>query len=104
VDSTLREVRIEPDFTFYIPNAFTPNNDDVNETFSGKGTYVKEFEMLIFDRWGNMVYKSNDFNKPWNGAKNGKGDIVEDVYVYTITIVDYNKKKHYYKGIVTLVR
>lgn len=64
IDSTYHTIIIEPEFTFYIPNAFTPNNDMLNRTFSGKGQYIVEYEMTIFDRWGNLIYKTNDINLP----------------------------------------
>ena len=61
--------------------------------------------MSIFDRWGNKVFVTDDINKPWNGKiKNDAELTLLDVYVYVIEITDIRKKKHDYKGIVTLVR
>ncbi|HSH64995.1 MAG TPA: PKD domain-containing protein, partial [Bacteroidia bacterium] len=105
VDSTYREVVIQPEFSFYIPNSFTPNGDEINDVFSGKGLFIKDYEMIIFDRWGNTVFKTTDITIPWNGSKNNKSEpACEDVYIYLINITDSNRKKHAYKGIVTLVR
>ncbi len=96
---------IQPEFAFYIPNAFSPNGDGYNETFSGIGTLVNEFEMMIFDRWGNLIYQTNDIEKPWNGRANDGSYIAqEDVYVYKIRVWDQTRKIHEYRGSVTLVK
>ncbi len=104
-DTMFHAIVIEPDFLFYIPNAFTPDGDGINDNFIGKGVFIKEFEMSIFDRWGNLIYHTNDINKPWNGKANHGTEMAQaDVYVYKISVTDYNLRKHPYKGIVTLVR
>ena len=104
-DTAYQNVTIEPDFMFYIPNSFSPNDDGVNDTFTGKGIFIKTFEMMIFDRWGNLIFYTDDINKPWDGEANHGTEIAQqDVYIYKIKITDYNKKTHSYKGIVTLVR
>ncbi len=104
-DTAYKTVVIEPDFVFYIPNAFSPNNDIHNKTFSGKGLYIREYEMMIFDRWGNLIFFTDDINKPWDGRINNDTELAErDVYVYSIKIIDIKKDQHFYKGIVTLLR
>ena len=104
-DTMYKTVVIEPDFVFYIPNAFSPNNDIYNKTFNGKGLYIKEYEMSIFDRWGNLIYKTVDINLPWDGRFKNSTELAEaDVYVYSIKIIDIRKDEYFYKGIVTLIR
>jgi gliding motility-associated-like protein len=105
IDTTYQTITIEPEFVFYIPTAFSPNDDGVNDTFSGKGILMKEYQMAIFDRWGNLVYQTDDMNKPWDGKVNHGNDLAkQDVYVYTIKVTDIKNKKHNYKGIVSLVK
>ncbi len=105
IDTVYENVIIEMDFVFYIPNAFTPNDDGINDFFSGKGIFLGNYEMAIFDRWGNLVFFSDDYNKPWDGKANHGDALAQmDVYVYTIKLTDFKRKKHTYKGIVTLVR
>jgi gliding motility-associated-like protein len=104
-DTAYQTITIEPDFMFFIPNAFTPDGDGVNDTFTGQGIFIKTFKMSIFDRWGNLIYQTDDINKPWDGKANHGTEIAEqDVYVYVVTILDYKNRKHNYRGIVTLVR
>lgn len=107
VDATVKCLKIEPDFTFYIPNAFTPNQNGINEIFYGYGTYIKEFEMMIFDRWGNLIFESNDLMRGWDGKVQGgrSGNLVqEDVYVWKVKILDIRDVTHNYVGHVTVVR
>ncbi len=79
--------------TLYIPNAFTPNGDFLNEDFLAKGTGIASFDMSIFDRWGNLLFTSEDVSKGWSGKIQGgnyplKGDgsevSQEDVYIWRI--------------------
>lgn len=105
LDTASQAINIESDFVFYIPTAFSPDDDGMNDSFSGKGVFIKEFKMNIFDRWGNMVFVSEDINRPWDGKANkGKEIALADVYIYSITATDFKNRKHNYKGIVSLIR
>ncbi len=94
---------IEPYFTLYIPNAFSPNGDGYNDNFNVVGDYIFDFEMRIFDRWGNLVYHSTNVKNGWNGSMKGVS-AAEDVYVYLINATDYYNKSYSYKGTVTLIK
>lgn len=103
-DTSYQTVIVEPDFMFYIPSAFSPNDDNINDTFIGTGMFIKEFEMSIFDRWGNLIYKTNSLDKPWDGKANaGKEFAQQDVYIYSIKLTDFQLTKRLYKGTVTLL-
>ncbi len=105
-DSIKEPVIIQPEWTFYVPNAFTPNNGGLNQTFSGVGTELLSYEMWIFDRWGMLLYHCTDINQPWNGrVNNTSADICqEDTYVYLIEITDVFHNAHRYVGRVTLIK
>ncbi len=104
-DTAYKSIRIEPDWAFYVPNAFSPNSDGFNDNFQGYGFGLLEYEMIIFDRWGNNIYQTKNYDSPWDGRANKGADIAQmDVYVYVINIKDIKKVKHSYRGIVTLVR
>ncbi len=61
--------------------------------------------MSIFDRWGNLIYKTTDINKPWDGKANRGNEIAQgDVYIYVVKITDIKDKSHGYKGLVTLLK
>ena len=104
-DSTYRSITIEPDWAFFIPNVFTPNGDHINDSFQGYGFGLLEYEMMIFDRWGNKIYVTKSYDNPWDGRANNGDDIAQnDVYVYLIKIKDIKKVYHSYRGIVSLVK
>lgn len=105
VDSIVRSIEVKPEFAFYIPNTFTPNGDNVNEFFTGKGEAIIEYKMTIFDRWGNQIFETNDLNKGWNGfVKDGTEIAQEDIYVYKIFVKDFQNKDHKYVGHVNIVK
>ncbi|GAB4131781.1 MAG: hypothetical protein Fur0041_02480 [Bacteroidia bacterium] len=105
-DTAVYDVIIVPYTTLYIPNTFTPNDDGKNEFFFAYGGYVEDFQMLIFDRWGNKIFESKDINKGWDGKANGGKEIAQiDTYVYVVYYTEqFNNKKHKIIGHVNLIR
>ena len=106
-DSIVKLVDIKPAFTIYFPNAFTPNSDGMNDGFMASGIGIKEFNLQIFDRWGALIFESDDMNKAWDGSINGKGDYEnakQDVYVWKATVKDVLLKTHELIGHVSLVK
>ncbi|MFN6038745.1 MAG: PKD domain-containing protein, partial [Bacteroidota bacterium] len=107
IDSINHPVVIGPEFVLYVPNAFTPNGDGVNDVFypQGMGLDTESFELMIFDRWGNLIYTNNDFYKAWDGKPNGKDEVVmQDVYVWKITVKTYDGTKKNLIGHVSVIR
>lgn len=77
---------------FYMPNAFTPNKDGINDLFRIPPDMLLELhEFSIFDRWGNKIYTSRNLNDGWNGTYRGL-PAISSVYVYLIKGVDLNGK------------
>ena len=102
IDTIAGVVRVEDNFAFYIPNAFSPNGDGVNDSFRGFGVAIRAFSMSIYNRWGELIYRTNDYNQPWDGKV--KDTVQNDVYVYRIEVVDHHEEKHVYLGNVSVVR
>ncbi len=69
----------------YLPNAFTPDNDGLNDLFMAKGKNIDQFIMYIYDKWGMPIYNTDDISTGWDGTKNGN-PCPEGVYVY---LIDY---------------
>ncbi len=105
-DTATHCLKIDIDFTFYIPNAFSPGGSfGLNDEFSGIGSYFSDYQMWIYDRWGNMIFYTNDIDRRWKGTVgNGKTIAQEDVYVYLVKLFDNNKNEHVYKGTVSLIK
>lgn len=89
--------------TLYIPNAFTPNNDKVNDVFFVKGTNIKEFSMIIFDRWGLEMFSSSDINQGWDGKINGTMTS-DGTYFYLVKALGTDKVEINKQGTVTLFK
>lgn len=96
---------VGPDFTFYIPNAFSPNDDQKNDVFGATGGGIQKFQLLVFDRWGNQIFSTEDITQSWDGKVKGKADVAQqDVFVWKVTITDVFKKEHEFIGTVTIVK
>ncbi|MDR9488467.1 gliding motility-associated C-terminal domain-containing protein, partial [Salibacter sp.] len=82
----------------FIPNAFTPNGDGLNDKFEVQGIGITDYHILIFDRWGNLVFESNDINRSWNGLQNNSGEKVnQGTYNYKLQYrsADYELKERF---------
>jgi len=102
-DTLTKVLNIKDEFLLFVPNIFTPNGDGLNDVLSAKGIGIKHFEMSIFDRWGEMIFITNDINKAWDGTY--KGVACQDgAYVYKIDAIDMNSMKHTKTGHVTLLK
>ena len=101
----LKQVLLRPEVEIYIPNAFTPNlrGPDENNDFNVVAFNVQEYEIDIFNRWGQRVFYSNDISKAWDGNSLGK-PAPNGAYSYTIRLVNKQGKEFKYRGTVTLIR
>ncbi len=98
-------VTCETNNDYSVPNAFTPNGDNNNDIFCLQGwdVCITNFNVMIFDRWGEKVYESTNFNFCWDGIYNGKL-LDAAVFVYVINATKLNKDKINKKGNITLIR
>lgn len=104
-DTISQTIVITPSFTIYVPNAFTPDGDGVNDIFLPKGIGWRDYELRIFSRSGNQVFTTFDPLEGWDGSVRNAGRVtISDVYVWRIYVRDKNNRKQDYKGTVTLVK
>lgn len=104
IDSVMYPIIAYPDFHVWIPNAFTPGNDRLNEYFMPVGQGWRYAEMRIYTRWGEQIYMTNDARCIWNGRLDDGTFYPNDVYVYTMLFTTPIGEKHKRIGRVTLVR
>ncbi len=88
--------------TLFIPNTFTPNGDGLNDMFGPIGEGVSEFQMLIYNRWGQLIFESYDINKQWDGKYNGT-TVQTDAYVYSVYAKGYKKGRFHKNGTVKVI-
>lgn len=103
VDTVIYQIIIDPGgFDLFIPNAFTPNNDEHNELFVIKGRYIIDFNIKIFTRWGKKIFESDNIEKYWDGRFEGKL-VQQEKYTYLVTVLDINGATHEFTGIVHVI-
>lgn len=106
-DSASEIICIDPDVSIYVPNTFTPNEDGVNEVFIPVTTGINpdKYEFWVFDRWGNLIFYTDDLNEGWNGRVQGHDKLCQiDTYVWKVKCIDILDKKHNLIGHVNLIR
>ncbi len=103
-DQTIRF--FDPPMTIFIPTAFTPDGDGLNDIFKAEGLFVSDFHFMVFDRWGAVVFETRDINTGWNGAspKNKAGAVANDVYSYKYTATSWSGEIQERIGMVTVIR
>ena len=87
----------------YIPSAFSPNSDGTNDVFYVRGSDLAHFELKIYDRYGVLVYESNDMSAYWDGAYKDK-NLSSQVFIYSLYIESQAGHKEKHKGDLTLIR
>ncbi|MBX7183155.1 MAG: gliding motility-associated C-terminal domain-containing protein, partial [Bacteroidia bacterium] len=100
-------IEIRPVYSMYIPNAFTPNGNYQNELYSmvGEGYIEGTFEMFIYNRWGEELYRTRSLEHPWDGKDRTGKECPLGVYVYLARVKSGEDKKYKtYSGHFTLVR
>jgi len=89
--------------TLYVPNAFTPNGDGLNDIFRASGKNIEEFNMKIYNRWGELIFESFHIDDGWNGAI-GNYLVQPDVYIWDIIAKEHTGVAFERRGHVTVVR
>ncbi|HYG52399.1 MAG TPA: T9SS type B sorting domain-containing protein, partial [Flavobacteriales bacterium] len=102
-DTMVQPVYIIPETTIYIPNAFTPNGDGYNDVFLPVVRDVRQYLLMIYNRWGEVIWQTDNPLQGWDGTLNNKRTKV-DTYVYKVKYMDRQYMEHVEIGHVTLVR
>ncbi|NVO02491.1 MAG: gliding motility-associated C-terminal domain-containing protein, partial [Bacteroidetes bacterium] len=105
MDTASQIVHILPEYSFYVPNTFTPDGNGTNDHFFPKGTQFSNTDniMYIFDRWGEMIFTTKDLNEGWDGTYKG-AKVQVGVYVWRIITTDWEGNKRNYMGHVNVIR
>jgi gliding motility-associated-like protein len=91
----------EPPY-IYIPNAFSPNGDNLNDQFRILGSVIEEIHVRIYNRWGEKVFESKELDRWWDGTLKGK-KVMPDVYGYIVEVGCFGGEKYLSKGNVTVL-
>lgn len=105
-DSLTRTIDVVPQFTFYMPNAFSPNGDGLNDKVRPKAILfgVKSYQLRIWNRWGKNVFETDDPDAAWDGTSDGQQPAPGGVYLYDAQVVNSRDELFEYRGTITLIR
>lgn len=98
-DTFSNQVRINFIFTFFVPNTVTPDGDGVNDVFRPTGYGIAKYELIVFNRWGEILFRSETEHDAWD-----PGDIMQGVYFYRLNVIDYENLPHIYTGTIHVLR
>lgn len=103
IDTVVKIIQVEDDYSIYVPNSFTPNNDGLNDIFQAKGTGFTDYTLEVYDRWGEVIFTSHNFQTGWDGNYKEQGPKC-DVYVWKIGLKTLSGKTKTLTGQVSLIR
>jgi len=111
VDSTSNGIIIKDVLLIYVPNTFTPDGNLYNNNFKpviGSGVSSENYEFIIFNRWGELIFSTNNPNEAWDGSYNGK-ECQDGTYVWMLVItasadVIESGERYQYTGHVNILR
>ena len=102
--SSSNQIEIAKTTNLFAPTAFTPNGDQLNESFIVIGQYISKLQLKIFDRWGVMIF-TTDKNEPWTGTRSGSNQpMPSGAYVWKAEITDFAGQTFSEEGTVMLIR
>lgn len=102
-DTTYQTLHVDGNIVVYVPTAFTPDGDGINPTFNMSGYGFIRYELLIFNRWGQLLRTVTDPADGWDGTYRGEA-CQDGVYTWKLRVVDFEEIPHEYVGHVTLIR
>lgn len=104
-DTAIQQVHIEDcNFNTFIPNAFTPNVDHLNETFKAINVCATNILMTVFNRWGEAIFTSKMSGEGWNGLLSDGTKAPVGAYTYLVEVTDVHDNIHTYHGVIHLLK
>lgn len=106
IDSISKFIEIRPEFSIYVPNAFTPDGDEFNQTWkvflSGHDPF--DFDLFVYNRWGEIVWESHDASVGWDGTFNGR-PVQTGMYIWEIRAkIPFVDERREFRGHVNILR
>jgi gliding motility-associated-like protein len=105
-DELTQYLEVRPISEVFVPNSFTPGNrDNLNGVFKPVASNISNYKLMIFNRWGELVFSSVEIDQGWDGKiRSSKVDAKNDVYVWKIEYWDHIGTERQLLGHVTLIR
>ena len=104
-ETVSQNVVVHEGLSVFVPNSFTPANDGVNDGWRAEGVGVESFHLLVIDRWGEVLFETDDMERYWNGSPRGEGlSHMNDLFIYMIEVQGICEDFDRLTGTITLVR
>lgn len=107
-DTLCQDILIQEEIIFYVPNVFTPDGDPHNQTFKPvvtSGIDMYNYHLTIFNRWGETVFESFNYDFGWDGTYGSQGLVEDGVYIWQIQFGEkYSDKRQTHRGHVTVLK
>ncbi|MEO1626710.1 MAG: PKD domain-containing protein [Bacteroidota bacterium] len=107
IDTFSQVIDVEPRIRYFLPNAFTPNEDAKNELFQPKGFFrgIRGYQMVVYNRWGEVIFETSNPEEGWNGRKFNNGRAVPSgAYVYQVRFLEPRGMPREFQGTVIVIR
>ena len=108
VDSAIATIYVQDEIIFYVPNVFTPDDDDINNTFTPvftSGFDIYDYHLTVFNRWGEIMFESYNATTGWTGTYGNQGLVEDGIYVWQIEFGEtMSDKRHTHRGHVTVLK
>ncbi|MFN4235488.1 MAG: gliding motility-associated C-terminal domain-containing protein, partial [Bacteroidia bacterium] len=101
-DTIIKDIEVKE--RFLVPNVFTPNNDGINDVFNVIASGYTNFNMKILNRWGDVLFETNNINNGWNGRTLSGTLVSEGTYFYIIQLTSPRGEQIIEKGPLQLLR
>jgi gliding motility-associated-like protein len=102
IDSSSTTLEVKDEQLFF-PNGFTPNGDGLNDVFKPQGLGIAEYQLLIYNRWGEVIFQTTDYTTGWDGTVNNM-PVPSDVYLYQCEVIGPSGHRSNYSGNITVLR
>lgn len=103
IDTAYQTIEVTEFFSFFAPNSFTPNGDGMNDSFEWAVQATTIFEIRIFNRWGEVIFKTNQQDDYWDGTYNGT-PVQDGVYIWQVELMDMNGEWRLFRGHISVLR
>jgi gliding motility-associated-like protein len=86
----------------YVPDAFTPNGDEINDVWGTVPVFVRDYHMMVFNRWGEKVFDSKDKKLQWKGVM-GSGKPSDNVFAWMVVYMGWDNRRYTQQGVVHIL-
>lgn len=106
-DTTYLVLEVKEELLFFVPNSFTPNDDELNQTFKPiihSGVNPQNYLLQIFNRWGELIFESRDYEVGWDGTYGQLGLVKTDIYTWKLVFETTEEERQVHTGSVNLIK